>query len=86
MTKGTKVNPRLRGTNLVTRYGLPKGCFVITNKAAYIDGDTWAKAVKVVAPVIIKIKLSNVARVFPILFSIYITLHICPSKLSSDDL
>ena len=85
MAKGTKVQPRLRGTNLVTRYELPVVSCVIPNKAAYMDDGTWAKVVKVGAPGIRKMKVSNVACVFPILFSIYLTLHLCPSKFSSDD-
>ena len=51
-----------------------------------MDDDTWEKVVKVVAPGIIKMKVSNVACVFPILFSIYLTIRLCPSKFSSDDL
>ena len=51
-----------------------------------MDGDTWVKVVKVVAPGIIKMKVSNVSCVLPILFSIYITIHICLSKLSTDDI
>ena len=43
LAKGKKVHPRPRGTNLVTRYGLPEGSCVILNKAAYMDDDTWAK-------------------------------------------
>ena len=34
LSKGTKLHPRLRGNNLVTKYGLPEGSFVIPNKAA----------------------------------------------------
>ena len=86
MAKGEKVHPRLRGKNLVTRYGFPEGSCVIPNKAAYMDDETWAKVVKVVAPGIRKMKVSNVACVLPILFSIYITLHIYPSRLSADDM
>ena len=51
-----------------------------------MDGETWVKVVKVVAPGIRKMKVSNVACVLPILLSIYLTLHIYPSKLSSDDM
>ena len=83
--KGKNVHPRLRGTNLLTRYGFPEGSCVIPNKAVYMDNETWVKVVKVVAPGIRKMKVSNVACVFPILFSIYLTVHLCPSKLSSDD-
>ena len=86
LTKGTKVHPRLKGANLVTRYGLPEGSCVIPKKSAYMDDDTWAKVVKVVAPGIRKMKVSNIACVFPILLSVYLTLHICTSKFSSDDL
>ena len=50
LEKGTKVQPSLRGNNLVTKYVLPKGSCVIPNKAAYMDDETWAKVVKVVAP------------------------------------
>ena len=59
---------------------------MIIDKAAYMDDETWEKVVKVVAPGIRKIKVSNVACVFPILFSIYLTLHFCPSEFSLDDL
>ena len=86
LAKGRKVHLRLKGTNLLTRYRLPEGSCVIPNKVAYIDYDTWAKVVKVAAPGIRKIKVSNVACVFPILFSVYLTLHLCPYKLSSYDL
>ena len=50
MANGTRVHHRLRGNNLVTKYGLPEGSCAITNKAAYMDDETWAKVVKVVAP------------------------------------
>ena len=86
LEKGEKVHPRLKGTNLVTIYGFQEGSCVIQNKASYTDEETWAKVVKVVAPGIRKMKVSNVVCVFPILFSIYLTIHLCPSKLSSDDL
>ena len=55
------MNPRLRGNNLVTRYGIPEGYFVISKKSAYVDDETWEKVVKLVAPGIRKIKVSNVA-------------------------
>ena len=86
MENGTNVHPRLRGTNLVARYGFPEGSCVIPNKAAYMDDETWEKLVKVVAPSIIKIKVRNIACVLPILFYIYLTLRLCPSKLSADDM
>ena len=86
LTKGKKVQYRLKGTNLVTRYGLPERSCLIPNKAAYLDDETWAKVIKVVAPGIRKMKVSNVTCIFPILFSIYLTIHLCPSKFSSDDL
>ena len=81
LEKGAKVHPRIRNTNLVTRYGFPEGSCVITNKSAYMDDETWVKVVKVVSPGIRKMKVSNDACVFPILFSTYLTLHLCPSKL-----
>ena len=59
---------------------------MIPKKLEYMDDKTWAKVVKVVAPVIRKMKVSNVAYFLPILFSIYTTLHICPYKLSADDM
>ena len=37
LAKGTKVHPRLRGNNLVTKYGFPEGSCVIPNKAEYMD-------------------------------------------------
>ena len=54
LAKGTKVHPKLSVTKLVTIYGLPEGSCVITNKAACMYDETWAKVVKVVSPVIIK--------------------------------
>ena len=48
------------------RYGFIEGYCVIPNKVAYMDADTWEKVVKVVAPVIIKTNVSNVACVLPI--------------------
>ena len=86
MQKGTKVHPRLRVTNLVTRYELPKRSCVIRNKSACMNDDTWGKLVKLLAPGIRKMKVSNFASVFPILLSPYLSIHICPSKFSSDDL
>ena len=86
LEKGKKVNPRIRGIKLVTRYGLPEGSYMIPNKSSYMDDDTWEKLVKVAAPGIRKMKVSNVACVSPILFSIYLTIHLYPSKFSSDDL
>ena len=85
LTKGTKVHPRLRGKKLVTRYEFPEGSCLITNKSAYMDDDTWEKVVKVVAPGIRQMKVCNFSCVFPILLFIYLTLHICPSRFSSDD-
>ena len=61
LEKGKKVHPRLRGNNLVTKYGLPEGSCVIPNKAAYMYDETWAKVVKVVAPGIRKMAVKNVA-------------------------
>ena len=78
LAKGEKLYPRLRGTNLVNIYGLPEGSCVIPNKPAYMDDDTWAKVVKVVTPGIRKMKVINVAYVFPNLFSVYLTIHLCP--------
>ena len=86
LAKGTKVHPRLRGNNLVTKYGLPEGSCVIPNKSAYMDDYTWEKVVKVVAPGIRKMKVKYVAYVLSSLFSIHLTTHIWPSKLSSDDM
>ena len=85
LEKGTKLHPRLRGNSLLTKYGFPEGYFVIPNKAAYMDDETWEKVVKVVAPGIRKMAVSNVAFVCSILFSTYLTLHLCSSKLSADD-
>ena len=60
LAKFTKVHPKLRGNNSVTKYGLPEGSCVIPNKAAYMDDETWAKVMKVVVPGIRKMAVSNV--------------------------
>ena len=49
LTKGSKVHPRLRGKNLVTKYGFSEGSCVIPNKEAYMDDETWSKEVKAVS-------------------------------------
>ena len=85
LDKGTKVHPRLIGTNLITRNGFPEVSCVIPNKSAYMDDETWANMVKVVVLGIRIMKVSGVACVFTILFSIYLTIHLCTSKLSSDN-
>ena len=79
------MHPRRRDNNLVNKYGLPEGSYVIRNKAAYVDDETWAKVVKVVAPGIRKMAVINVAFVCSVLFSTYLTLLLCSSKLSADD-
>ena len=61
--KGTKVHPMMRGNNLVTKYGFGEGYCVIPIKAAYMDDETWAKVVKVVAPGMRKMAVRNVAFV-----------------------
>ena len=86
MGKGKKVHHRLRYKKLVTRYGFTEGYCVIPNKAEYMDDETLQKVLKVLDPGIRKTKVINIACVSPILLFIYLTLHICPSKLSSDDL
>ena len=85
LAKGTKVHTRLRGNNLVAKHGLPEGSCVISNKAAYMDDETWAKVMKVVAPDIRKMAVINFDFVCSILFSTYLTLHLCSSKLSAND-
>ena len=80
------MQPRIRGINLVNITGFIERYCVIPREGPYMDGKTWKKVVKLVASGIRKIKVRNFACVFPILFSIYITLHICPSKLSTDDM
>ena len=82
LEKGTMVHPRLRGNNLVTKYILLEGSCVIPNKAAYMDDETWAKVFKVVSLGIRKMAVINVAFVCYILFSTYLILHLCSSKLS----
>ena len=51
-----------------------------------MDDETWAKVKKVVDYGIRKTKVSNVVYVLTILFSIYLTIHTCPSKFSSYDI
>ena len=84
ISRGAKVHPRLRGKNLVTKYGFSEGSCVIPNKEAYMDDETREKVVKVVAPDIRKMAVRNVAFFCSILFSTYLTLHLCYSKLSAD--
>ena len=50
-----------------------------------MDDKTWAKVVKVVAPGIRKMAVSNVAFVCSNLFYTYITLHLGSAKFSEDD-
>ena len=64
----------------MTRYIFREGSCVIPNKEPYMDYDTWTKVVKLISPGIRKIKFRDVACVFPILFSICLTLHICPTN------
>ena len=63
LAKGTKFYPRLRGNNLLNKYGFPEESCVIPKKAAYMDDETWANVLKVVAPGIRKMAVSNVAFV-----------------------
>ena len=84
--KGTKVHQRLRGNNFVTKYLFIEGSCLTPNKAAYMVDETWEKVVKVVAPGIRKMAVSIVAFFCSILFSTYLTIHLCPYKLSADDL
>ena len=86
LANGKKVYTRLRDNNLVTKYGFPEGSSVIPNEASYMDDKIWVKVVKVVAPGIIKMAVSNVAFVCSILFYTYLTLHLCSSKIYADDL
>ena len=85
LAKGTKVHPRMRCNNLVTKYGLSEGSCVIPKKVAYMDYETLANMVKVVALGIRKMAVSNVVFVLSILFSTDLTLHLCSSKLSAND-
>ena len=80
------MHPSIRGNNLMTIYVSSEGSYVIPNKVSYLHDDTWMKVVKVVAPGIRKIKVRNLTFVLPILFFIYLTLHICHSKFSTDDM
>ena len=49
LAKGTKVHPRLRCNNLVTKYVFPEGSCLIPNKASYMDCKNWVKVVEVLA-------------------------------------
>ena len=75
MSKGGNVHSRLRGNNLVNRYGFSEESCVIPNKSAYINDDTSLKVVKVLTLVIRKIKVCNVACVLPIY---YLYIYISP--------
>ena len=46
MEKGDLVHPRLRGTNMVTKYELKEGSFVIPNKISHINDETLVQVVK----------------------------------------
>ena len=63
LSKGTNVHPRLRDTNLVTRYGFSEVSCVITNISECIDDKAWEMVVKVVFPGIRKMKVRSVACV-----------------------
>ena len=41
LEKGTKVHPKLIGKNLTNRYVFPEGSCAVSNKAAYMDDETW---------------------------------------------
>ena len=84
ISKRTLVQPRIRGTNLVTRYIFTEVSCAITNKGSYIYDETWENLVKLVSPGIINMKVINIACVLPIFLYTYITIHICHSKLSAD--
>ena len=71
LVKGTKVHHRLKGTNLLTRYGFSEGSCFIPNKAAYMDDDTLEKVVKVVSPGFRKMKVVDVSCFF-LIYSLYI--------------
>ena len=51
-----------------------------------MDEDNWPKVVKVVSPGIRKMEVRNVSFVCSILFFTYLTINLCPSKLSAYDL
>ena len=70
----------------MTRYIFLEGSFIISNKGSCMDDETWEKAAKVVSRVIRRMKARNVCFVLNISFSIYLTLHIYPSKFSTNDL
>ena len=76
------VLPKIRGPNLVTKYVFLGVYCVITNQELYMDDEIFMRLVKVVSPSIRKMKLGDVSFVCLILFSLFITPHICSSKLS----
>ena len=53
---------------------------MIPEKSAYMDDETSAKVVKVVAPGIKKLRRGILFCVLSVLLCIYLTLHLCPSK------
>ena len=70
----------------MTKYGFLERSCVITNKAEYIDDKTCTNVAKVVSTSIRKMAVGNVDFVCFILFSTYLTLHLCTYKFSADDL
>ena len=71
LARGNLVNPKLRGTNLLTKYGFLEGSCVITNKAACMDDEAWEKLVKMRDTDIRKMNVRNVDLCF-VSFIIYI--------------
>ena len=84
MAEGDLVYPWIIGNNLVIRCRYTEGYCVIPKKSAYMYDKTWLKVMKVIALVIRKMKVGNF-YVLLILFSIYLTPYLCPSKISAYD-
>ena len=75
----TKRLSKYRSISLVTKYGFSEFAYVIPNKAAYMDDETWSKVVKVVAPGIQKWRREML--LFNLFYFLLIKLYIYVPKI-----
>ena len=62
--KGNLVHPKLRGINLVSKYGVTERSCLIPQKYSCVDDETWAKVMKVTDNDIRKMKVRDVDLCF----------------------
>ena len=85
LAKGTLVHSRLKGTNLITKYGLAEWYCVIPNKVSYTNDETWAMWWKWY-PLLLEKWGWVFSCVLSILLSICLNSHICTSKLCTENI